>query len=256
MKGLWVITHHSLRSLFLSPLAWSVIAVLLGLGGYMFVGAVVNYRQALSQYTRYGVDQLPLTDFTMLPLLGNLAILLLLLTPMLTMGSIAGEKRAGSWPALMASPLTPGTIVLGKFFGLWLFLVLLLALFLLMPLSLTPFGVLDWGQVMTGMVGLWLLVGVFCAVGVATSAHAENPVMAGLFAFALLLLLWIIGWLAGSGGAVWQQLLMRVSLMNSFQNCLDGSLRLWDLVYLLGLSGFSLFLATLRLHLQRVVGGG
>ncbi|ABK43508.1 ABC transporter, permease protein, putative [Magnetococcus marinus MC-1] len=230
-------------------------AIWLALGGYMFVGALLNYKQALLQYSAYGVQQLPLSDFVMLPLLSNVAVLLLLIMPVLTMGTLAGEKRAGSWPALATSAITPGAIVLGKFFGLLLFLWLLLGLLVLLPLSLLPFARLDWGQVAAGMLGLGLLSSAFCALGIATSAHTDNPAMAALFAFALLLLLWIIGWMAGSAEAGWQQLLLHLSLMNRLQNFLEGTLRLWDLLYLLGLSGFALYLATLRLHLQRVWGG-
>nr|CRH04822.1 Conserved protein of unknown function. ABC transporter, permease protein [Candidatus Magnetococcus massalia] len=254
MNAIWIIALREWRSMFLSPLAWTLLAVLFAISSYMFVGAMLNYRMALAQYGMYGVTQLPLTDFTMVPLLSNLAVLLLLVLPLLTMRLIADEKHRGSWPALASSAVTPSQIIWGKFLSVLLFLLLLLALITLLPVTLLAYGQLDGGQVVGGMLGLFLLAAAFSAVGLAASTTTEQPIIAALISFGFLLLLWIVGWVDRGDGSTLSQVVGYLSMLDHFKNFLDGSLQLSDIGYFLLLTLLGLSYADIRLRRERIQG--
>ncbi len=61
-----------------------------------------------------------------------------------------------------------------------------------MPLSLLLAGTLDLGKWLANLLALLLLIGAFCASGLAMSSWFRHPVSAGLASFAILLSLWLI----------------------------------------------------------------
>ena len=126
---------RELRSLFLSPLAWAILAVVLFLLAWLFL-AQVEYFQMV-QPRLVSIPNAPgITAIVVAPMLGDAAIILMLVTPLLTMRLIADERRNHTLPLLLSSPVSMTEIVLGKYLGLLLFFLILLALIALMPLSL------------------------------------------------------------------------------------------------------------------------
>ena len=53
---------------------------------------------------------------------------------------------------------------------------------------------MDWGALGAGYLGMVLLGASCLALGLFASSLTENQIIAGVAGFALLLLLWIIGW--------------------------------------------------------------
>ncbi|MBF0322125.1 MAG: ABC transporter permease subunit, partial [Magnetococcales bacterium] len=197
---------------------------------------------------------LPLTEWTVTPLLGNTAVLLLLIIPLISMRLIADEKRRGTWPALASSPLSPLQIVLGKYLGLLLFLGVTVLLIGLLPAMLFLYGHPDPGQFFSGMIGLFLLAATFGAIGVAASSATDNPVVAAVLTFGALLLLWIVGWLGDSGAEGAGRILGYASLIDHYEKLLQGIVSTADLAYFIIVSVAGLTFARQRLLAQRVEG--
>ncbi|MBF0425713.1 MAG: ABC transporter permease subunit [Magnetococcales bacterium] len=258
MKAIWTIAIREWRAMFLSPLAWTLLAVLFAICAYMFGSLVQQYLLRQLQYQAYGQAAMgggmPVSEWTVVPLLGNTAVLLLLIVPLMSMRLIADEKRRGTWPALATSPLAPMQIILGKYLGLLLFLGATILLIAVLPASLFLYGQPDPGQFFSGLIGLFLLAATFGAIGVGASSATDNPVVAAVITFGALLLLWIAGWLGDSGAEGIGRLLGYASLIDHYEKFLQGVVSTADLAYFVIVSIAGLAFARQRLLAQRVEG--
>ncbi|MBF0190738.1 MAG: ABC transporter permease subunit [Magnetococcales bacterium] len=255
MRAIVTIALRELRGMFYSPLAWTLLAVLFAICAYMFNAGVLSYQIQMLEYQTYGMrGGLPLTERTIAPMLGNAAVLLLLLMPLLSMRLIAEEKRQGTWPALACSPISPTGIILGKYLGLLLFLGIAVGLLALPPLTLYAYGNPDTGQFLAGLLGLFLTAAAFGAVGLAASSATEHPNVAAVVSFGVLLMLWILSWMGNASGGTVDKMLAYFSLMNHYQNFLSGVISSADLSYFLLLSAAGLLFARQRLMADRVQG--
>ncbi len=225
------IASRELRSLFLSPLAWSILAVVQFLLAYIFLSQV-EYFQRLQPRIAALESSPGVTDLIVAPLFGNAGVILLLVTPMLTMRLISEERRNRTLSLLFSAPVSITEIVLGKYLGILAFLAIMIAMIVLMPLSLTLGTDLDWGKFAACVVGLGLLLAAFAAIGLYLSSLATQPVVAAVGSFGMLLLLWIIDWNATVGTAK-GELLGYLSMLRHYQNLLKGMVNTTDLVYFL-----------------------
>jgi len=245
------IAARELRALFLSPLAWTILAVMQLILAFLFLARVelvqLYQSQLLASENAPGITEIILPD-----LLGNAAILLLLVVPLLTMRLIAEERRNKTLALLFSAPVSMTEIVLGKYLGIVAFLWLILAFIALMPLSLLAGGTLDYGMVASGLLGLALLLAGFAAVGLFTSTLTQYPTVAAIGAFGALLLFWILDWTGQgvAGGSV----LAYLSLFNHYRPFLDGVFDSADAVYHLLLIATFLALSIRRLDADRLGG--
>ena len=231
-----VIATREFKSLFLSPLAWTILAVLQGILGYLFLNQVETFT--LIQTKLAGMEGAPgLTDIVVTPLFSNAAIILLLITPLLTMRLICEERRNKTLSLLMSAPISNSDIIIGKYLGtLWL-LLLIVALIALMPLTLLMGGEIDTGKFFANLLALSLLVAGFIAVGLFMSTITGHPTVAAIGSIGILLLLWILDW-TNSIKDQRSQLFEYLSILRHFQNLQSGQINTLDLCY------FVLFIAT------------
>jgi ABC-2 type transport system permease protein len=125
-------------------------------------------------------------------------------------------------------------IVLGKYLGVLGFLLIMVGLIALMPLSLMLVGSVDPGMLASALLGLTLMLAAFAAAGLYMSTLTAQPTVAAVSSFGLLLLLWIIDW-AGSGmaGEASGSVLEYLSLQRHYEAFLRGIFDSSDLVYYL-----------------------
>ncbi len=247
---IWVIAGRELRSLFLSPLAWSVLAVVTAILAYLFLAQVDLYLTLQPRLA--AMPGAPgVTEVIVAPLLGNAAVILLLVIPLLTMRLIAEERRNQTLPLLFSAPVTMTQIVLGKYLGILGFLAVVLALVALMPLSLLVGGDLDWGLMASGFMALALLLGAFASAGLYMSALTRQPTVAAVSGFGLLLLLWIIDWGAqGEDGG--SPVLAYLSILRHYESLLQGVFKSSDVIYYLLFIATFLILSIRRLDADRL----
>jgi len=248
---IFTIGLRELKSLFLSPLAWSILAVVQLILAYLFLGRIeiiqMYQAQLLAMDGAPGVTEIILPD-----LLGNAAIILLLVVPLLTMRLVAEERRNRTLSLLFSSPLSMTEIVLGKYLGILLFLLVLLVLIALMPLSLVAGARLDFGLLAASFLGLALLLAGFAAVGLFMSTLTQYTTVAAISTFGALLLFWILDWSGqGFAGGNW---LAYLSLFNHYKPFLDGIFDSADAVYHVLLITTFLVLSIHRLDADRLGG--
>ena len=248
---IFTIGLRELKSLFLSPLAWSILAVVQLILAYLFLGRIEIIQMYQAQLM--AMDGAPgVTEIILPDLLGNAAIILLLVVPLLTMRLVAEERRNRTLSLLFSSPLSMTEIVLGKYLGILLFLLVLLVLIVLMPLSLLAGARLDFGLLAASFLGLALLLAGFAAVGLFMSTLTQYTTVAAISTFGALLLFWILDWSGqGFAGGNW---LAYLSLFNHYKPFLDGIFDSADAVYHVLLITTFLVLSIHRLDADRLGG--
>src|SRR4029077_18647446 len=116
------------------------------------------------------------------------------------------EKRAGTYELLLTSPVRVSEIVLGKFFGALVLVVVMVGLSGLFGVLLSLYGNPEIPLMLTGYLGLALMAAAFLALGTLISSFTDNVVIAYVGSLFALLLLYTIGWVGetiqGAGAAI------------------------------------------------------
>ncbi len=227
---IFTIAGRELRSLFLSPLAWSILAVTLFILAYLFLTQIETYISLQPRLA--AIEGAPgVADIVIAPLFANAATVLLLITPLITMRTISEERRNRTLSLLFSAPVSMTEIVLGKYLGVLSFFLILLGLLALMPLSLLVGTDVDMGKLAAGMLGLTLVVAAFAAIGLYMSSLTEQPTVAAVTTFGLLLLLWIIDWTGNTNGD--SNTLAQLSMLRHYEPLLKGLFNSADIAYYL-----------------------
>jgi len=224
------IAGRELRSLFLSPLAWSVLAVVQIILAYLFLIQLELYFQLQPRLGAAG-GTIGVTDIVVAPLYNSAAVVLLLIVPLMTMRLVSEEQRGHTMPLLFSAPVSMTEIILGKYLGIMAFLLVMVASITLMPLSLLFWGGLDMGKFAACLLGLVLLVGSFAAVGLFMSTLTDQPAVAAVSTFGALLLLWVINWAGASASGESGNALTYLSLLHHYQPLLEGIFGSRDVIY-------------------------
>lgn len=240
MKASLIIASREFKNLFLSPLAWTILGVLQFILAFLFLTQVDTFNRIQNKLTH--IDNAPgLSDVIITPLFGNAAIILLLVTPLLTMRIISEERRNNTLSLLLTAPVSNMEIILGKFLGVFSLQLILTGLITLMPLSLLLGGNIDFGKLVANILALTLLLAAFTAIGVFMSSLTSQPTVAAISTFGALLFLWVLDWTVGMGDQQ-SQLFSYLSILRHFQTIQSGLISTKDICYfLLFITTFILF---------------
>lgn len=243
MSRVLAITAKELRSYLVSPVAWAVATVFLVVTGLLFYNIVAWYSLQSLQLLQVpeAAGQINVNRMVFAPTFQNAAVTLLLLVPLVTMRLLAEERRNRTAQLLLTSPVRLGEIVAGKFAAALVLLAAVLLLTLYMPLLVGVYGTLDWGPILTGYLGLILLISAFTAIGLFASSLTENQVVAAVLTFGILLAFWILGWASQQGGE-FGALCEHLSIVTHLDGFLQGTVELKDVIYYLSVTAFGLFL--------------
>ncbi len=252
-----LIALRELKSLFLSPLAWAMLCVVQLITCYQFLAQLETYLTLQAKLSV--LENSPgLTDLVIAPLIGGSAIVLLLIVPLLTMRLISEEQKNQTLSLLFSAPISMTQIILGKYLGILGFLLIMVMMLALMPLSLLLGAAIDLGQLFSALLGLILVLASFAAAGLYMSTMTRQPAIAAVSSFGLLLFLWIINW-AGSSAEAEQALaegggnvLSWFSLLNHFEPLLKGVFSTADIAYYMLFICLFLVLAVRRLERLRL----
>jgi ABC-2 type transport system permease protein len=230
------LTRRELQATFFSPIAYVVGAGFLLLSGYFFLRDVL----------------VPGNEASMRPLFDNMARLLVFAIPLLTMRSLSDELSSGTLETLMTAPVTDAQVILGKFTGIMLFYVALLATTLLDAILLLHYAELPWQAVAMGYLGLLLLGAAFTAVGLFASTLTRHQILAALIGAGLLsAMTFMMDYLGGLRGDLWRVITSGMNLLGHFDDFSKGILDTRALVMLISAAVFFLFLAVKVLESRR-----
>lgn len=255
---IFTIAGKELKSLFASPLAWvmlTFVQIMLAFGFLKRIDEFMAFQPRLVQLP----NPPGITELVAAPVFATLAIIFLFAIPLLAMRLIAEERRNQTLVLLLSAPISMTEIALGKFLGLMTFLLLLVGLAALMPMSLLMGGRLDFGLLASIILGLSLLAACFAAVALYASSVTTQPFVASIIAFGLLLGMLLAGetaadGLRGRGWSVPAELAQVLSPLKNFESFAKGVLDSYNIVCMLLLIAVFLILTIRRLDAVRLRG--
>ena len=242
MRNLWIICRKELRSYFVSPVAYILLAMFAVVFGFFFWNAL-DYFVYMGVQSQMSGQSFPmnLNEEVIRPLVSNVTVIGLFLIPLITMRLFAEEKRTGTIELLATSPVRDWEIILGK----WLAAVLLYCGILLLTalnlIFLFKYGHPDWKPLAIAYLGLLLQAGALLAIGTFISTLTRNQIIAGAVTFGVCLLLWVLEWVSGYESAPWARVLAYMSVITHFESFSKGLLSSKDAIFYVTLTYLGLF---------------
>ena len=228
-----------INSFFASPIGYLVIAIFLLMNG-LFLWVFKGDFNILD----YGFADLS-SFFLLAPWI------LIFLIPAVTMRSFSDEKKQGTLELLMTKPISSLQIVLGKYFGAFILILLALLptfLYVYTVYSLgNPIGNLDFGSTLGSYFGLLFLIASYTAIGVFTSTLSDNQIVAFILSV-FLCFLFYIGF-EGLSEFLSAPILEQLGMSYHFKSMGRGVLDSRDIIYFLSVTIF--FLSITKLILNR-----
>ena len=217
------------QRLFRRPLAWLVLCLGAGMMALFYLLLMVRYLDAESSLRAAGVTAELLVRY-----FGSAALIVLLLTPLMTMQAVANDKRDGMLRFLFSTPASSAHIVLAKLGAVLTLVGMLWAIIGLMPLTLWWGAPVDVGVYATNLLGLALFMLLHACLGVMCSACTRQPVAAALFTLMVSLTLWLSDFAQRLDRDA--SLLGGISTLTRLRGFALGVLNVADIVYFVGLA--------------------
>lgn len=227
------IIRKELRMLFISPLAWILLALIQLLFAGFFLMRLDAFLEIQSQLLQV-INSPGITEIVISPSFASAAIVLLMVTPILSMRLLAEERRNHTLTLLISAPVSTVDIVLGKFLSMMIFFALVIMPITALSISLRIGGMLDLGLLLSNAIGLFLLTACFSALGLYISSLTAQPVIAAIGSLGALLGLWMIDLIANETNG-W---IHYISLFKYFRYFNQGLIDTLSIVY------FILFIVT------------
>lgn len=188
MKHFSTLLRHEIKVLWISPSTYIAAVLALLIMGFLYMATL---------FTLIAEEQemMPPTLF-----LSTFWVPALLIVPMLTMRSLADERRLGTLESLMTTPVNCGEVVLSKFLAAYGFYMTVWLIALAYPWITAQVlqqpdlsdRLLDPGAILGGYLFIALSGSLFVAVGIFASSLTRSQLVAGMLSFSIIFLL-IVG---------------------------------------------------------------
>lgn len=239
------VARKELKILFSTPLAWVILALAQCVLTWVFLAHLDTFLRIQPQLVKIA-NPPGFTEMIIVPLFAMVAVVLLMITPLLTARLIAEERRNHTLVFLVSAPISMTDIVLGKFLGMMIFFSAVIAMAVALSMSLLAGGPVDFGVVLGNVAGLFLLSACFAALGLYISALSAQPATAGAGTLGVLLGLWIMDNVTDDTRDSFTR---NFSLLTHYEGFNRGMIDTFDLAY------FALFvLVFLTLSIRRMDG--
>lgn len=242
MRNIFAVGRKELRSYFASPIAYIVATVFLVISGLIFFLTTIASGQA-----------------TLTGLLGTIGIILLFLSPILTMRLFAEEQSTGTIELLLTAPVRDWEVVIGKYLAALGLLLVMLLLTAYYPILLFVYGSPDLGPLLSGYLVVVLVGGSFLSVGLLTSTLTKNQIVAAVVAIGILMVFWFISGAASFAPPITigdftlaTDVIVRYLALSEHTGAMTrGLIELRDIVYYLSFIALFLFLSIRSIETRR-----
>ncbi|QEC42413.1 Gldg family protein [Pseudobacter ginsenosidimutans] len=250
MRRILKIAKAELFTLFYSPIAWMILIVFAFQTGMTFaelLQGVVRQKD-----TGFGNSFITAGLFGgQFGLLNKVQEYLYLYMPLLTMGLMSRELSSGSIKLLYSSPVTSTQIILGKFKAMMGFsLILMIPLFIYTIISGVVVEKFDLPSAISGLLGIYLLMCAYSAIGLFMSSLTSYQVVAALGTLVVLAALSYMN-------KVWQDiafvrdLTYWLSISGRTTEMINGLINSEDVLYFFIVVSMFLMLSILKLQANR-----
>lgn len=202
---MWAIIKKEFKSYFLSTVGYVFIGLFLIMFSIFFYTDVFYYQSTNFEYIFYSG-----------------ATILTFITPILTMRTLAEERKSGTEQLLLTSPISITKIVLGKFISAtFIVLITELCTFLYFGI-LSFFGTPHITTALVTLLGFLLLAMSYISFGLLASSITENQIVAGVITIGFFILTWFL--------PNFSDIFTNFSLINIFTNFPEGQIDIADTV--------------------------
>jgi len=246
MKMIFRIARMELQKMFYSPIAWLILIIFAVQSGITFMDFIKN--DTVNAELGYGLLSLTSGIFTGLGgFFAQIERTIYLYLPLLTMGLLSREFGSGSVKLLYSSPISNRQIVFGKYLSMMIFgLAMIIILLLQCIYGFIAIKEYDFPLVATGLLGLYMLICTYSAIGLFMSSLSSYQVVAAMCSFATFFVLEKIG-------SIWQGLeIIRditywLSISGRCDTFINGLICSEDVLYFILVSGLFISFTTFRL---------
>jgi len=238
MKQVLAITQKELRGYFGSPMA------------IIFIGAFL----AATLFVFFWVDAFFVRGIAdVRSLFQWMPVLMMFLVAALTMRQWSEEQRSGTLEILLTLPVRHVYLVLGKFLAVITLVIVALLLTIILPISVSFLGNLDWGPVIGGYLASILLAMAYTAIGLYASSRTDNQIVALISTVLGGGLFYLLGSavLADLFSGLFGTILQAVGTGSRFSSIERGVIDIRDLMYYLSLTAIFLTLNVISLESKR-----
>jgi ABC-2 type transport system permease protein len=214
MRRTWALCRKELQLYFFAPTSYIAFAIYFLVCGFFFT---LYFLQSLSLDVR--------------PIIGNTSFIYLFIIPLLTMRLVSDELRQGTDELLLTSPASITEIIAGKYLAALIVQGTLVVGTLIYPLIMSAFGKLDMPILWLSFLSMFLLGAALMAVGLFASTTSANQMVAGVVAFSLMILLWMIEFMGGSSATSGKDWLNQFSIIGRTANMQKGVFDLSDVLF-------------------------
>lgn len=250
MKTIYRIAKTELNTMFYSPVAWVVLVIFSIQSSWKFFGTIERFEK--SQKIGQGLDNLSQVIFSgFIGLYTEMQNYLYLYVPLLTMGLVSREINSGSIKLLLSSPIKIKDIVLGKYLAIAAYCLLFIVI-LGLQVGIAYFSIdnLDLKFAISGLIGLYLLVCTYAAIGLFMSCLTSYQVVAAISTLVVLAGLNFIGKLWQDVEIV-KDITYFLSIAGRANEMLEGLIISKDVFYFVLVSSLFIVLSIYKLQTGR-----
>lgn len=256
IRNVSLILNRELKSYFSSLTVYIVILMFLLMTGYFFYNllatfSIVSFQAQTDPMLAKQYQLLNINETVIRPLFGSISIILLLMTPLLTMRLFAEEKKTGTIELLLTFPVNDVDVVLGKYLASLAVLLVMIALTATYPILLITLGEPEVAPIVTGYLGLVLIGAAAISLGIFTSSLTENQIVSASISFGMLFFFWLISYSVPLVSAGLGQVLGYLSLNEHIASLSKGVVDSEDIIYYLCFIVLFLFLTLRSLETKR-----
>lgn len=223
MLAIW---KKEFKSYFVSPIGYIFVGVITFLSSLAFINGVILAQSA---------------DISVV--FSNINWIYLFLAALLTMRMFAEEKNKRTDQLLLTAPISITEMVLGKYLAAMSVLGVSVAVSVIYPFIMCVYADPSISEIIGSYVGFILLWGAFVSVGAFISSLTESQVIAAVFTFISLIIIYFIqSFEASISNVVLQKIVGWFSLMSRYGEFQKGILNIESIIYYLSFIFVFLFL--------------
>lgn len=225
---MWAVIKKEFKSYFYSPVGYVFIGLFLIMFSIFFYVDVFNYQSTNFEYIFYSG-----------------ATILTFIVPILTMRTIAEERKSGTEQLLLTSPLNITKVIVGKFIAAALVVVITVICTGMYFIILSCFGKPHITTALVTLLGFLLLAMSYISFGILASSITENQIIAGVITIGFFILSWFL--------PQFSKIFTNFSLINMFAKFPTGQIDIADTVTFITFSITCLLLTIIFMQRRKSV---
>lgn len=264
MRNIWAVCKREFKSYFLTPVGYVLVGMVSVVTGMAFTISFLTFARITQSPGQYSYTTVPNFEETFLsPFLVFCGVLIMFLSPLITMRLLAEERHRGTIELLLTYPLRDREIIFGKYLA-----AMGMVLVMLLPVAvdvsiMAHFVKVEPLVLIFGILTVFLMSGAFISLGLFVSSLAHNQITSAVLTFGTVLIFYVVGnlgddipkvapippsWPAAVGAVavggynLFRGVVLEMSLDAHAKEMAQGIFQPRDVVYYLILTALCLFL--------------